>query len=124
MSFVASHRQQEKMNQALASLLIRFHEDATFGDASRQWRMVVYFYAAVHHVEDQLQRKLYPPSVSHAVRKKNLRNVWGLSQPNVVLAYMDLETGSRDCRYDLRVPTDQELADAEAQLSGVLTHLV
>lgn len=86
--------------------------------------MTLYFYAAVHHVEEQLQKKLYPPSSSHQTRKRNLRNVWNPTQPNAVLAHMDLETHSREARYEKIVPTDQELKDAEAQLQEVLTNLI
>lgn len=75
-------------------------------------------------MEEQLYRKMYPSAPTHAVRKKNLRNVGGQSQANAVLAYMDLETTSREVRYDRVVPTDQDLLDAESLLSEVVMHLV
>ena len=121
---LTSHAQQQQSNQTLAKHLATLHPDATLGDVSRQWRMTLYFYAAVHHVEEQLQKKLYPPSSSHQTRKRNLRNVWNPTQPNAVLAYMDLETHSREARYEKMVPTDQELTDAEAQSQEVLTNLI
>ncbi len=120
---MASHAQQQQSNQALAKHLETLHTDANLGDVSRQWRMTLYFYAAVHHVEEQLQKKLYPPSSTHQVRKRNLRNVWNQTQPKAVLAYMDLEIHSRETRYEKMIPTDQELTDAETQLQEVLANL-
>ncbi len=99
-----SHAQQQQSNQALANHLATLHPDAPLGDVSRQWRMTLYFYVAVHHVEEQLQKKLYPPSSSHQTRKRNLRNVWNPTQPNAVLAYMDFQTHSREARYEKMSP--------------------
>ncbi len=86
--------------------------------------MTCYFYVAVHHIDEQLQQKGYGPSGNHSARKKNPRHIWNPSRPNAVKAYMDLETRSRETRYDGIVPTDQELTDAESQLNEVLTDLV
>lgn len=124
MSVSLSHKQQISANQEMAKHLKTLHADSVLGSASRQWCMTLYFYMAVHHVEEQLQNKMFSPSSSHAVRKKNIRHVWGTAQSDAVLGYMDLETHSRETRYDGMVPTDQDLADAESQLNDVLTCLV
>jgi len=86
--------------------------------------MTCYFYAAVHHVEEQLKQKRYGLVGNHSARKKNLRHVWNASQPNTIKAYMDLEMRSRETRYDGIVPTGQELTNPESQLNEVLPNLV
>ncbi len=124
MSSLLSHAAQITANQDMAKHLESLHTDATLGDGSRQWRMTCYFYAAAHHVEEQLQKHGYGPSGNHSARKKNLRHVWHASRPNAVKAYMDLETRSRETRYDGIVPTDPELSDAQRQLNEVLADLI
>lgn len=80
---IPSHTVQAQSNQARAQHLAALHIDPAFGkQASRQWRMTLHFYIAVHHVEKQLQKNLYSPSTTHQIRKRNLRNRWHYTQPD------------------------------------------
>lgn len=81
-----SHPNQRKANEALAAHLAGLHADSTLGDVSRQWQLTLYFYQAVHQVEEQLEKKGYSPSHSHAKRNKTLVHVWNGSHPIAVKA--------------------------------------
>jgi len=46
-----SHDAQRVANQALAQHLTPVAQNPALADVTRQWRVTLYFYAAVHHVE-------------------------------------------------------------------------
>ncbi len=123
MSSRLSHAAQLVANQALAQRLTTVAQDPALADVSRQWRVTLYFYAAVHDVELQLQAKHYPASVTHQIRKQRLRQVWGRTAQAALAAYLDLEYASRRTRYEGWVPSDQELTDAEDNLAQVLSDI-
>jgi hypothetical protein len=107
----------------LAQHLTTVAQDPALADVSRQWRVTLDFYGAVHHVERQRQTKLYPASVTHQVRKQRLRQVWGKTAQAALTAYLDLEHASRQARYEGWIPWDQEVGDAENNLSQILTDI-
>ncbi len=124
MSSRLSNSQQVFANQDLVTHLALLHDDAQLGDVSRQWRMTLYFYVAVHHVEEQFRLKHYSVSKNHKNRNFKIRNLWDASQRAAVKSYMDLYTQSKRTRYQGVVPSDAELTDAETALLDVMTNLV
>lgn len=124
MSSRLSHAAQLAANQALAQNLNAVAQDPVLADVSRQWRVTLYFYAAVHHVELQLQANHYPASVTHQMRKQRLRQVWGPTAQAALAAYLDLEHASRRARYEGWEPSNQELVDAGNNLAQVLSDII
>lgn len=88
-----------------------------------QWRLVLLFYAAVHHVDEQLTVRGYLPSRTHAQRKRRIRQVWS-HLPSVVADYEQLELRSREARYEGWVPTPPDLASATSILDDIEQRLV
>jgi hypothetical protein len=123
MSLRLSHAAQLVANRTLTQHLSHSVQDPALADVCRQWQVTLYFYAAVHHVELQLQAKRYPASVTHQMRKQRMRQVWGRTALAALAAYLDLEHASRRARYDGWVPSDHELTDAETNLTQILSDI-
>lgn len=85
--------------------------------------MVLLFYAAVHHVDEQLAAKGYPALNTHTQRKRRVRQVWG-HWPSLIADYEQLELRSREARYAGWVPGASDLATASSILGDIEQQLI
>ncbi len=92
-------------------------------DGIAQWRLGLLFYAAVHHVDEQLAARGHLASRNHTQRKRRIRQVWG-HLASVIADYEQLELLSRDACYDGWVPGQADLASTATLLSNIEQHLI
>ncbi|HTE20792.1 MAG TPA: hypothetical protein VK689_20695 [Armatimonadota bacterium] len=93
-----AHLEQARHNY---SLFERLRGEGIFLD----WAVTVLFYTALQLVDAHAAHNGYSASSDHMERR---RYVWRYLRP-VHARYRDFEDASRDTRYDLRRPTDQEV---------------
>ena len=117
MSTPLTHLQQQQANKDLAQYLgvVSLPSSGQLDDAVPQWRLVLLFDAAVHHVDEQLAAKGYPVLNTHAPRKRRIRQAWA-HVPSVTADYEQLELRSREARYEGWVPDASDLSAAATTL--------
>jgi hypothetical protein len=133
MSMPFTHSQQLQANKDLEQVLTgvvsplptagTFMPPPVLVDVIAQWRLVLLFYAAVHHVDEQLAVRGYLPSRTHTQRKRRIRQVWA-HLSSIIADYEQLELRSREARYEGWVPDPSDLASAATILDDIEQQLV
>lgn len=111
---INDHLDQVAHNQNFLRLLrwfSRFFQD---------WLVTAEFYTALHVVDAYLANNDIHPD-AHYLRGQYIFTDLAL-QP-IYYAYQDLENLSRNARYDVYTPTQQDLKDCASSLAVIQSHL-